>query len=121
MGIVWLILWWIISSDSPDKNRFIGQEEKEYILEATFESRSSAAGGEKNAPWKSFFTSKPLLALIFGHAASNWGTYLFLTSLPTYMKEVLQFDVKSVCLKRRIFDLIDLGYAPNRPKTLIQF
>jgi hypothetical protein len=28
-------------------------------------------------------------------ACSNWGTYLFLTSLPSYMKEVLKFDIKS--------------------------
>lgn len=40
--------------------------------------------------------SKPCLALFVGHASSNWGMYLFLTSLPTYMKEVLKFDVKSV-------------------------
>ena len=87
-----------MSSDKPDTHRFIGKVEKEYIIEKTAESRASAAQGEANAPWGAIMTSKPCLALFFGHAASNWGTYLFLTSLPTYMKEVLHFDVKSVLL-----------------------
>jgi hypothetical protein len=50
---------------------------------------------EKGAPWGKIFTSRPAAAIFFGHSCSNWGTYLFLTSLPTYMKEVLKFDVKS--------------------------
>ena len=91
-----MVLWWVVASDSPASNRFIGQVEKEYILEETAESRASAHEGETNAPWGQIMTSKPCLALFFGHSCSNWGTYLFLTSLPTYMKEVLQFDVKSV-------------------------
>lgn len=95
-GFFWLVVWWILASDSAESNRFIGEAEKEYILEATVETRSSAAEGEAGAPWASFMTSKPLWALFYGHSCSNWGTYLFLTSLPTYMKEVLHFDVKSV-------------------------
>ena len=41
-------------------------------------------------------TSKACIALFIGHVCSNWGTYLFLTNIPTYMKEVLKFDIKSV-------------------------
>lgn len=43
-------------------------------------------------------TSKACIALFIGHVCSNWGTYLFLTNIPSYMKEVLKFDIKSVCL-----------------------
>ncbi len=47
-------------------------------------------------PWKQIMTSKACIALFFGHVCSNWGTYLFLTNIPTYMNEVLKFDIKSV-------------------------
>ena len=43
-------------------------------------------------------TNKACIALFVGHTTSNWGTYLFLTNIPTYMKEVLKFDIKSVIL-----------------------
>ena len=43
-------------------------------------------------------TNKACIALFVGHTCSNWGTYLFLTNIPTYMKEVLKFDIKSVIL-----------------------
>lgn len=41
-------------------------------------------------------TSKTCLSLFFGHTCQNFGTYMFLTQLPTYMKEILKFDIKSV-------------------------
>ena len=50
-------------------------------------------------PWKQIMTSKACIALFIGHVCSNWGTYLFLTNIPTYMKEVLKFDIKSVIFK----------------------
>ena len=47
-------------------------------------------------PWKAFFTSRPVWAIILVHCLVSFGTYAFLTNLPTYMKEVLKFDIKSV-------------------------
>lgn len=39
--------------------------------------------------------TKAFYGVVFAHTTSNFGTYLFLTQLPTYMKEVLNFDIKS--------------------------
>lgn len=85
----------IISENKPGNSRFIGDREREYIEEETQETMSAFKEGEKGAPWGKIMTSIPALAIFFGHSCSNWGTYLFLTSLPTYMKEVLKFNVKS--------------------------
>ena len=35
-------------------------------------------------------------AIVVTHMCANWGTYTFLTNIPTYMKEVLKFDIRSV-------------------------
>ena len=35
MGVAWSILFFIIGSDSPKTQRFIGETEKEYILRET--------------------------------------------------------------------------------------
>lgn len=41
-------------------------------------------------------TSRPVYGLILTHFCSNFGIYLFLTQLPSYMNDILKFDIKSV-------------------------
>lgn len=94
-GVVWFVFWMVFASDKPSQNRFISEREREYVEDETRETMSLFKEAEKGAPWGKIMTNVPMLALFFGHTCSNWGTYLFLTSLPTYMKEVLKFDVKS--------------------------
>jgi len=53
--------------------------------------------------------SKTCLSLFVGHCCQNFGTYMFLTQLPTYMKEILKFDIKSVRNYFNIFYLLDLN------------
>lgn len=44
---------------------------------------------------KKMLQTKAFWGVMLAHTTSNFGTYLFLTQLPTYMKEVLKFDIKS--------------------------
>lgn len=41
-------------------------------------------------------TSKVILGLIVTNLCSNFGVSLFITCLPTYINDVLEFDVESV-------------------------
>ncbi|KAA0202905.1 hypothetical protein HAZT_HAZT012185, partial [Hyalella azteca] len=61
---------------------------------------SSIGGGSPDAPkmkipWKSVWTSMPVFAIIVAHTCSNWGWYMLLVKLPTYMRYILKFDIKS--------------------------
>ena len=47
-------------------------------------------------PWYQIFTSVPVWAIIVAHMAENWGYYTLLTSLPTYLKMILKFDIQKV-------------------------
>lgn len=49
--------------------------------------------------------SVPLWAIIVTQMCSNWTYYTLLTSLPTYMDNVLQFDLKSVRFRLICFTL----------------
>ena len=49
-------------------------------------------------PWKSIATSVPVWAVTIAHFTNNWGYYTLLTCLPTYLKNILHFDMKSVSL-----------------------
>ncbi|XP_059611115.1 sialin-like [Phlebotomus argentipes] len=84
--------WMFLIYDSPEKHPRISAEEKEYIS-------SSLAGSITNSvglpPIKAIFTSIPFLALICLHYGAHWMLFLYITSIPKFMKEVLNFDLSS--------------------------
>ena len=47
-------------------------------------------------PWLSMALSGPLWAIMISHMANNYLNYTLITSLPSFMKESLNFDVKEV-------------------------
>lgn len=49
-----------------------------------------------SVPWKSVWTSMPVYAIIVAHTCSNWGWYMLLVKLPTYMRYMLKFDIEAV-------------------------
>jgi len=56
-------------------------------------------------PWKKIVTSIPVWAILIAHCCQNWGFYTLLTELPTYMKQILHFDIKTVSQEMRFFNL----------------
>lgn len=93
LSLVWSGFFYFLGSNSPDENKHISKIEKEYI-------NSSCCGSDiipepTCIPWKSIFTSIPFLALIIVHTAQAWGYWVILTYLPTYMNNVLKYDIKS--------------------------
>lgn len=49
-----------------------------------------------DTPWLAIWTSPAVWALIVAHFCNNWGFYTFLTCLPSYFKEVLNFSISQV-------------------------
>lgn len=47
-------------------------------------------------PWRAMMTSGPVWAIVSAHVLHNYTNYTMLTSLPTFMKEVLKFDIRQV-------------------------
>ncbi len=47
-------------------------------------------------PWCDVLKSGPVWAIVVVGITTDWGLYVFLTNIPTYMYEVLRFDIKSV-------------------------
>lgn len=51
---------------------------------------------EQNIPWKRISKSSAFWAILIAHMAQNYGYETLLTQLPTFMRQVLHFDIKSV-------------------------
>ncbi|CAF0884906.1 unnamed protein product [Brachionus calyciflorus] len=93
-GIIWSLILFFIASDSPKDHFFISDKEKKYILEETKKTANSQ-NSQKKIPWLEIFSSKACWSIFIGHFAHNWGNYLFLTQIPSFLKDVLKFDIKS--------------------------
>uniref|UniRef100_A0A3Q2HMX8 Sialin n=1 Tax=Equus caballus TaxID=9796 RepID=A0A3Q2HMX8_HORSE len=90
VGIIWFILWISLVSDTPETHMRISQYEKEYILSSLRNQLSS----QKSVPWVPMLKSLPLWAIVVAHFSYNWTFYTLLTLLPTYMKEILRFNIQ---------------------------
>lgn len=91
-GCLWSVFWFAFVSDDPRKHRRISQEEKEYIINSI---GPQGTGHGWSVPLLSMLMSVPLWAIIITQMCSNWSYYTLLTSLPTYMNNILHFDLKS--------------------------
>lgn len=60
-----------------------------------YTSISAASLKEKRKiPWSAIFKSTPIWALVCAQIGHDWGFFAMVTDLPTYLKEVLRFNVK---------------------------
>ncbi|KAK9881225.1 hypothetical protein WA026_015338 [Henosepilachna vigintioctopunctata] len=90
LGCLWTFLWTILCYSEPDSHPFISDEEKYYLQK----KMSITTKDKKDIPWKRILTSVPVWALVFAQIGHDWGFFAMVTDLPTYMKEVLRFNVK---------------------------
>lgn len=61
---------------------------------------------DHSTPWGKIFTSASFLSLMLVHCAHNWGFWTLLTKMPSYMKTVLEFDIKQVGRLLRLFSIL---------------
>ncbi|CAO1408559.1 unnamed protein product [Diamesa hyperborea] len=97
-GLVWSIIYFFYGASSPsDCDNRISPDEKVFI-ESSLQTSDRDQSIPLKTPWKSLFTSPPMIALIIVHSAHNWGFWTILTEIPSYMKNVLDFNIKKNAL-----------------------
>lgn len=99
IGILWAIGFTIFGSNSPADHKNITQIEREFIEESTRNNENNKSQGMSiKIPWYDIFTSTPFWALLIVHCGQNWGFWTLLTNTPTYMRNMLEYDIKSNAL-----------------------
>lgn len=58
----------------------------------------SFQGGSRSVPWKSILTCVPVWAVLVTQCGTSWMFYTQLTMMPTYMKNILQYDITQVSI-----------------------
>uniref|UniRef100_A0AAY4CEC2 Vesicular glutamate transporter 1 n=1 Tax=Denticeps clupeoides TaxID=299321 RepID=A0AAY4CEC2_9TELE len=99
VGIFWYLFWILVSYESPAAHPTISPEERKYIEDAIGETANLVNPLQKfKTPWRHFFTSMPVYAIIVANFCRSWTFYLLLISQPAYFEEVFGFEISKVGL-----------------------
>ncbi|XP_034241862.1 sialin-like [Thrips palmi] len=92
LGVLWYIPWHLCVFDTPAQHPRIDPREREYIENAL----GKVPAKKKLAiPWGKLLRTPGLWACASMHLGIGWAFFTLLTCLPTYMSEILHFDIKS--------------------------
>ncbi|XP_053384723.1 uncharacterized transporter slc-17.2-like [Mercenaria mercenaria] len=91
-GVLWTIAWLLLSADNPSSHPRITTAEKNYITESISHGKKKTY---TKVPWVALAKSPCLFACLTAHVCNNWTNATLLTNIPTFMMDVLHFDIKS--------------------------
>lgn len=96
LGIVWVIPWLVMNKATPDKHPWLTDKEREHIL-----ARPVVNGVEVQAEvpvlhWKELLKFRNTWGIIMGRFFIDPVWWLFVTWLPTFLKEQFLFDIKQI-------------------------
>jgi ACS family sodium-dependent inorganic phosphate cotransporter len=91
LSLVWCLLWFHFVYDSPRQHPRISKREKQHIENEIGEITSF---GSKKTPWLSILSSGPVWAIIVADFCSQFNMNIIINELPSYMDEVLHFNIK---------------------------
>ena len=74
----------------------ISEKERKY-LQSCLEDKQLEK--PKSVPLKHILMSPPVYAILVSHITQSFGFYVLFTELPTYMKNVLNYDMSSKVTK----------------------
>nr|CAD7598036.1 unnamed protein product [Timema genevievae] len=91
VGAIWSLLFLVTVYESPDEHPHIADDERKYITSSVW---GSAGVSSPPVPWRAILRSMPFWAILVAHMGQNYGYETLMTELPTFMKQVLRFDIK---------------------------
>ncbi|XP_046549690.1 uncharacterized transporter slc-17.2-like [Haliotis rubra] len=91
LGVTWSLLWILLSRDKPGDQPWISMDERTYIERHT----KTRTHKEKRIPWGDMLKSRASWTLICTHTLYNYAYYMLQLQLPTYLNEVMHFDIQS--------------------------
>ena len=105
LGVVWFIFWSLLVYDGPELHPRITPEEAQFLQLSLSECESKKPS---KIPWKQIITSAPVWAIAVTHVTQSFGFYVLFTELPTYMKNVLNWDLKTKVNQKFLIEFFGL-------------
>jgi len=105
-GVVFYIAWNLLVYSSPDEHPRVSEREK-----ACIKSSIGSTTTRPPVPWLKMFTSPAVWAILVAQTCNTWFLFTSIT-LPFYMKDVLNFNIRENGLFLCIPYMIDMVTMP---------
>ncbi|CAL4106328.1 unnamed protein product, partial [Meganyctiphanes norvegica] len=92
LSLVWCVMWFALMYDEPQHHPRISDAELKYIQKGCQEGGSG--GAPKSVPWLAIIRSPPFWAILIVSMGNEYGFTVYMTALPTYLKNILGFSMK---------------------------
>nr|XP_009940311.1 PREDICTED: sodium-dependent phosphate transport protein 3-like [Opisthocomus hoazin] len=91
VGCAWCLCWFLLVYEDPARHPWISAREQEYIVSSLAHQGSSHG---RSLPLVAMAKSLPLWGITIACFCTDWLFYMLLTSMPTFMSNVLHFDLR---------------------------
>jgi MFS transporter, ACS family, hexuronate transporter len=95
LGFIWIVPWLIVNKAGPDKHPWITKEEQQYILDNTNNQTNGKTETEVYT-WRQLLNFRKTWSIITARFFIDPIWWLFVTWLPTFLKEQFSFDIKQI-------------------------
>ncbi|XP_001356729.3 sialin [Drosophila pseudoobscura] len=92
VGLVWSLCWFTFVYETPATHPRISAEERREIEDAIGTSTSKKR--PSHVPWGQLLSSPAVWAIISCHGLAVFGFFTVVNQLPTFMSQILHFDIK---------------------------
>uniref|UniRef100_F1L1U7 Transporter n=1 Tax=Ascaris suum TaxID=6253 RepID=F1L1U7_ASCSU len=91
IGILWIALWSLLASSTPQGSRWISKRERYFLAKCVGNSGKKLASGP--IPWLAIALSPAMIADLLSTFAANYTATMMQAFLPTFYKDVLLVDL----------------------------
>lgn len=91
LGGVWCLGWFYFVYDSPESHPRISEAEREEICEKV---KGKKRTDQVKLPWLKLLASPAVWSVLIVHGSLGFCHFMIITQLPTYMKDVLNFNLR---------------------------
>jgi len=95
LGLLWIIPWLIVNKNTPDKHPWITKEEQDHIIDKNSVKQNLIADIQVYS-WSALLQFKNTWGIITSRFFIDPIWWMFVTWLPTFLKEQFAFDIKQV-------------------------
>ena len=95
LGLIWIIPWLVINKNTPDKHPWITEEEQHHILDRSRDHKVIATE-TKVFSWRELLRFNNTWSIISARFFIDPIWWMFVTWLPTFLKEQFSFDIRQV-------------------------
>jgi ACS family sodium-dependent inorganic phosphate cotransporter len=91
VGLLWLAMWWWKAADWPENSRGVSAAEM-----ATIRVGRPESGAADAIPWAKIFREPAVWAIVMAHLCNNFGFYILLLWLPSYLDHTFHVPLKDL-------------------------